>query len=62
MRFAPGTAFKFSARYMHSSAQFSGSVRFANSAKFLGTVKVKFKRFGILKFCEGEREQSKQAE
>nr|WP_314069380.1 hypothetical protein [uncultured Campylobacter sp.] len=24
----------------------------------MGAVKVKFKRFGILKFCEGEREQA----
>ncbi len=44
------------------SALFSAPARFANSAKFLGEIKVKFKRFGILKFCEGEREQSKQAE
>jgi len=39
-------------------ALFSAPARFANSVKFLGAVKVKFKRFGILKFCEGEREQS----
>ena len=40
-----------------SIARFRGSARFANSAKFLGAVKVKFKCFGILKFCESEREQ-----
>jgi len=34
---------------------FSAPARFAKQTKFLGAVKVKFKRFGILKFCEGER-------
>ena len=38
-------------------ALFSAPARFANSVKFLGAVKVKFKCFGILKFCESEREQ-----
>ena len=39
-------------------ALFSAPVRFAKQTKFLDAVKVKFKRFGILKFCEGERERS----
>ncbi|WP_291939010.1 hypothetical protein [Campylobacter sp.] len=37
-------------------ALFSAPARFAKQTKFLGAVKIKFKRFGILKFCEGERE------
>ena len=37
-------------------ALFSAPARLTNSAKFLGAMKIKFKRFGILKFCEGERE------
>ena len=39
-------------------ALFPAPARRANSAKFLGAMKIKFKRFGILKFCEGERERS----
>ena len=35
-------------------ALFSAPARFAKQTKFLGEIKVKFKRFGILKFCEGE--------
>ena len=41
------------------SALFSAPARFTKQTKFLGAVKVKFKRFGILKFCESERERSK---
>ena len=37
---------------------FSAPARFAKQTKFLGAVKIKFKRFGFLKFYEGEREQS----
>nr|WP_315009640.1 hypothetical protein [uncultured Campylobacter sp.] len=40
------------------SALFPAPARFANSVKFLGEIKVKFKRFGILKFCESEWEQA----
>ena len=51
-----------SARFRDSArkrdALFSAPARLAKQTKFLGAVKIKFKRFGILKFCEGEREQS----
>jgi hypothetical protein len=38
-------------------ALFSAPARFAKQTKFFGAIKVKFKCFGILKFCESEREQ-----
>ena len=39
-------------------ALFSAPAQLAKQTKFFGAVKVKFKRFGILKFCESEREQA----
>ena len=49
----------FGARYgARTRCVISVPARLANSAKFLGAVKIKFKRFGILKFCEVKRERS----
>ena len=47
----------FGARYgAQTRCVLLAPARFAQQTKFLGAMKIKFKRFGILKFCEGERE------